>query len=110
MAKSYAFNIGDETESELAAIPESPKSDTTLHDSSGGSLGELEDSSALAGRSASMMMMMTRTSIPGGFFSKSTDTSGGGHDPNSTTRNKHDGIINRPTWFLGSEDDAHQVS
>ncbi|KAK0097709.1 hypothetical protein PV326_014335 [Microctonus aethiopoides] len=105
---SYAFNIGDETESELAAIPESPKSDTTLHDSSGGSLGELEDSSALAGRSASMMMMMTRTSIPGGFFNKSTDTSGGGHDPTSTTRNKHDGIINRPTWFLGSEDDAHQ--
>ncbi|XP_034946562.1 protein unc-79 homolog isoform X2 [Chelonus insularis] len=91
---SYSMNM-DILESELSAIPESPISDTTLHDSSGGSLGELEDSSALAGRSASMMMMMTRTSIPGGFLSKSDHP-------------KAESSSNRPIWFLGSEDDSHQ--
>lgn len=95
----------DDTESELAAIPESPKSDTTLHDSSGGSLGELEDSSALVGRSASMMMMMTRTSIPGGLFCKPETT-----QVAAAERGRGEGSISRPTWFLGSEEESHQVS
>jgi len=42
LLRSYSINA-DDTESELAAIPESPKSDSTLHGSSGGSLGELEE-------------------------------------------------------------------
>ncbi|XP_063983209.1 protein unc-79 homolog isoform X2 [Diachasmimorpha longicaudata] len=93
---SYSINA-DDTESELAAIPESPKSDSTLHS---GSLGELEDSSVLAGRSANMMMMMTRTSVPGGLLTRMDSTS-------EPERAKSDG---RPTWFLGNEDDTHPVS
>ncbi|XP_011310336.1 protein unc-79 homolog isoform X3 [Fopius arisanus] len=85
----------DDTESELAAIPESPKSDSTLHS---GSLGELEDSSTLAGRSASMMMMMTRTSMPGGFLTRMDSTP----EPDRVKTES------RPTWFLGNEDDPHQ--
>ncbi|XP_074099660.1 UNC-79 domain-containing protein isoform X1 [Cotesia typhae] len=95
--KHPSHSFADDLESELAAIPESPNSDTTLH-SSAGSLGELEDSSALASRSASMMMMMTRTSIPGGFLSRSVVPHDIPEHPKAET--------SRPTWFLGNEDDS----
>lgn len=94
----------DDTESELAAIPESPKSDSTLH-GSGGSLGELEDASALVNRSASMMMMMmtTRASISNSLIQSKKNN----EQANTEIQTKT--IETRPTWILGSEDDTNQV-
>ncbi|XP_012272273.1 protein unc-79 homolog [Orussus abietinus] len=97
---SYSI-IADDTESELAAIPESPKSDSTLHGSSGGSLGELEDSAAVVRRSASMVAkslvvpeLVDKVDVINPVVQKS----------------KQENLSGRPTWFLGSEDDAHQPS
>lgn len=90
----------DDTESELAAIPESPKSDSTLHGSSGGSLGELEESTAVVTRSASIHG--ARTSMTGDIVGKI--------EVNHSNRLKSGMPAVRPTWFLGSEDDTHQVS
>ncbi|XP_043258139.1 protein unc-79 homolog [Colletes gigas] len=96
---SYSSNT-DDTESELAAIPESPKSDSTLHGSSGGSLGELEDSPAAVTRSVSLHGPRTSTAID--IVTKS--------EWSSQNANKKTDVVSRPTWFLGSEDDSHQQS
>ncbi|XP_015191031.1 PREDICTED: protein unc-79 homolog isoform X6 [Polistes dominula] len=90
----------DDTESELAAIPESPKSDSTLHGSSGGSLGELEESTAVVTRSAS---------IHGTKMSATADIVGK-IEVNHSGRIKSGMPATRPTWFLGSEDDTHQAN
>ncbi|KAF7993840.1 hypothetical protein HCN44_011109 [Aphidius gifuensis] len=101
--QSYSMNA-DDTESELAAIPESPKSDSTLH-GSGGSLGELEDASALVNRSASMMMMMTtRASIPNSLIQSKKNN----EQANKEIRTKT--TETRPTWILGSEDETNQTN
>ncbi|XP_076235457.1 UNC-79 domain-containing protein [Calliopsis andreniformis] len=94
---SYSINA-DDTESELAAIPESPKSDSTLHGSSGGSLGELEESPAGVTRSVSLHGPRASTAID--IISRI--------DWNSQAANKKSETC-RPMWFLGSEDDTHQV-
>jgi hypothetical protein len=88
----------DDTESELAAIPESPKSDSTLHGSSGGSLGELEDSAI----SKNAFLQEPRMSI----VSDAASTT----EPNnrSISKSKTESVM-KPTWFLGNEDDASQV-
>ncbi|XP_034177759.2 UNC-79 domain-containing protein [Osmia lignaria lignaria] len=95
---SYSINA-DDTESELAAIPESPKSDSTLHGSSGGSLGELEETPAIVTRSVSLhgpRSTVTTTDIVARV------------DWNNQQVAKKPDMVGRPTWFLGSEDDAHQ--
>ncbi|XP_024935949.1 protein unc-79 homolog isoform X2 [Cephus cinctus] len=95
---SYSINA-DDTESELAAIPESPKSDSTLHGSSGGSLGELEDSAAVVRRSASVVVGKTTAVID----------CAGKTEADNMYRLKQE-TTNRPIWFLGSEDETHQVN
>lgn len=95
--QSYSINA-DDTESELAAIPESPKSDSTLHGSSGGSLGELEDTPAAVTRSVSLH----------GSRTAATDITARMEWNNQNAMRKSEGS-SRPTWFLGSEDDSHQV-
>ncbi|XP_043792736.1 protein unc-79 homolog isoform X9 [Apis laboriosa] len=92
---SYSINA-DDTESELAAIPESPKSDSTLHGSSGGSLGELEETPTAVTRSISLHGSRITTDI----LTK-TDWN------NQNVIKKSEGI-SRPTWFLGSEEESHQ--
>ncbi|KZC06519.1 Protein unc-79 like protein [Dufourea novaeangliae] len=93
---SYSINA-DDTESELAAIPESPKSDSTLHGSSGGSLGELEESPAAVTRSVSLHGPRTTTTLdPVGKLDWNSQHAGRRSD------------FTRPTWFLGNEDDSHQ--
>lgn len=94
--QSYSINA-DDTESELAAIPESPKSDSTLHGSSGGSLGELEETPTAVTRSISLHGSRITTDI----LTK-TDWN------NQNVIKKSEGI-SRPTWFLGSEEESHQV-
>lgn len=97
LLRSYSMNAED-TESELAAIPESPKSDSTLHGSSGGSLGELEDSTI----PRNALLQEPRMSI----ISDGASTT----EPNnrSISKSKMESIM-KPTWFLGNEDDACQV-
>ncbi|CAK9822552.1 Protein unc-79 homolog [Anthophora retusa] len=93
---SYSINA-DDTESELAAIPESPKSDSTLHGSSGGSLGELEETPAGVTRSVSLHgPRNTTTDIMARI------------DWNNQNVIKKAEVSSRPSWFLGSEDDSHQ--
>lgn len=95
LLRSYSVNA-DDTESELAAIPESPKSDSTLHGSSGGSLGELENT---VQRSA--FLQEPRTSI----ISDGTNV-----DPNNRNINKlRMESVMKPIWFLGNEDETSQV-
>lgn len=90
LLRSYSINA-DDTESELAAIPESPKSDSTLHGSSGGSLGELEET---VPRNASLQE--PRMSI----------VSDGSSMVESNNRNKPKiESITKPTWFLGGNED-----
>ncbi|XP_066589783.1 protein unc-79 homolog [Prorops nasuta] len=93
---SYSINA-DDTESELAVIPESPKSDSTLHGNSGGSLGELEENAPSVMRSASV----TGTKISGIFEAGLRIASSNSGKSQATSR---------PMWFLGSEDDSHKVS
>ncbi|KAG7202977.1 hypothetical protein KM043_010111 [Ampulex compressa] len=95
---SYSINA-DDTESELAAIPESPKSDSTLHGSSGGSLGELEDSSAVVARCDSLHSARPSPVIDG-MMEKA--------EPNNPSARIKQDAATRPTWFLGGEDDSHQ--
>ncbi|XP_076284317.1 UNC-79 domain-containing protein isoform X2 [Lasioglossum baleicum] len=92
---SYSINA-DDTESELAAIPESPKSDSTLHGSSGGSLGELEDTPSAVTRSVSLYG--PRASTPLDIV--------GRIDWGQHLGKKSE--FTRPTWFLGNEEDPHQ--
>lgn len=93
--RSYSINA-DDTESELAAIPESPKSDSTLHDGSGGSLGELEDTVP-----QNIFLQEPRTIISEG---KSTT------EPNNRNINKSKTeSLTKPIWFLGNEDEVYQV-
>lgn len=95
LLRSYSINA-DDTESELAAIPESPKSDSTLHGSSGGSLGELES----APRNASLQEPRMSIVLDG------TSTV----DPNNRNLNKPKESITKPIWFLGgNEDEVGQV-
>lgn len=95
--RSYSINA-DDTESELAAIPESPKSDSTLHGSSGGSLGELEET---VPRNASLQE--PRMSI----VSEGTSII----DPNNRNINKSKTqSVTKPIWFLGgNEEEVSQV-
>lgn len=95
LLRSYSINA-DDTESELAAIPESPKSDSTLHGSSGGSLGELEET---VPRNASLQE--PRMSI----------VSDGTSMVESNNRNiKKAESVTKPIWFLGgNEDEVSQV-
>ncbi|XP_076762513.1 UNC-79 domain-containing protein isoform X8 [Xylocopa sonorina] len=93
---SYTINA-DDTESELAAIPESPKSDSTLHGSSGGSLGELEETPSAVTRSVSLH----------GSRSTTTDVVAK-IDWNSQNAGRKSEGSSRPTWFLGGEEDSHQ--
>ncbi|XP_032682267.1 protein unc-79 homolog isoform X3 [Odontomachus brunneus] len=93
---SYSVNA-DDTESELAAIPESPKSDSTLHGSSGGSLGELENT---VQRSA--VLQEPRTSII-------LDETNVIIDPNNRNSSKlRMESVTKPIWFLGNEDESSQ--
>lgn len=94
--QSYSINA-DDTESELAAIPESPKSDSTLHGSSGGSLGELEETPTSVIRSVS---------LHGSRISSDILTKMEWNNQNLIRKSEG---ISRPTWFLGSEEDSHQV-
>ncbi|XP_046744184.1 protein unc-79 homolog isoform X3 [Diprion similis] len=104
---SYSINA-DDTESELAAIPESPKSDCTLHGSSSGSLGEMDESSGVVGRNvATTSKMIVHAADIDHFSSAEKNKSLFAH---SAHRNKHEGLVHRPTWFLGSEDDGVQVN
>ncbi|EFN81676.1 Uncharacterized protein KIAA1409 [Harpegnathos saltator] len=90
------FNA-DDTESELAAIPESPKSDSTLHGSSGGSLGELEDTVQ-----RNTFLQEPRTSIV-------SDGTSAIVDPNNRNINRlRMESITKPIWFLGNEDETSQ--
>lgn len=94
LLRSHSMNA-DDTESELAAIPESPKSDSTLHGSSGGSLGEMEDSAIPKHaflQEPRMSIISDGASTADRSISKSKTESG-----------------TKPIWFLGSEDDAGQV-
>ncbi|XP_072766929.1 protein unc-79 homolog isoform X2 [Anoplolepis gracilipes] len=93
---SYSMNA-DDTESELAAIPESPKSDSTLHDSSAGSLGELEDTVP----QNTLLQEPRRTSIISD--GKSTTESNNRNINKSKTES-----VTKPIWFLGNEDEACQ--
>ncbi|XP_012267707.2 protein unc-79 homolog isoform X12 [Athalia rosae] len=104
---SYSINA-DDTESELAAIPESPKSDCTLHGSSSGSLGEMEENSGIMGRniattSKTVIHSTDIKSLNATEKNKSLESQSG-------HQNKQEGPIRRPMWFLGSEDDALQVN
>lgn len=97
LLRSYSVNA-DDTESELAAIPESPKSDSTLHGSSGGSLGEIEDT---VQRNA--FLQEPRTSIV-------SDGTSAIVDPNNRSICKlKTESATKPIWFLGNEDDTSQV-
>ncbi|XP_018400157.1 PREDICTED: protein unc-79 homolog isoform X2 [Cyphomyrmex costatus] len=96
--KHFTSSINaDDTESELAAIPESPKSDSTLHGSSGGSLGELEES---VPRNA--FLQEPRMSI----------VLEGTAEPNNQNINKSKAeSVTKPIWFLGgNEDEVNQGS
>lgn len=88
LAFSYSINA-DDTESELAAIPESPKSDSTLHGSSTGSFGEIEEAATMKKPSLGKSL-----SVMASHFHHSTDTNG----------TKHESKGSRLNWFLGSED------
>ncbi|XP_020280656.1 protein unc-79 homolog isoform X3 [Pseudomyrmex gracilis] len=93
---SHSINA-DDTESELAAIPESPKSDSTLHGSSGGSLGELEDTVF------KHTLHEPRMSI--------TDGTTGATEPNNrnaVVSRARAGSVTKPMWFIGNEDEAYQ--
>lgn len=96
--QSYSINA-DDTESELAAIPESPKSDSTLHGSSAGSFGELDDTVP-----RNTFFQEPRTSI----ISDKMNVV----EPNNQNINKpKTESITKPTmWFLGNEDDTCQVN
>lgn len=98
LLRSHSINA-DDTESELAAIPESPKSDSTLHGSSGGSLGELEDT---VPRNA--FLQEPRMSI----ISNGTSVV---VEPNNRNFNRpRTESITKPIWFLGNEsDESYQV-
>lgn len=96
LLRSYSINA-DDTESELAAIPESPKSDSTLHDSSGGSLGELEDTVP-----QNALLQEPRMSIIS--EGKSTTESNNRNIIKSRTES-----VTKPIWFLGNEDEVCQV-
>ncbi|XP_043278465.1 protein unc-79 homolog isoform X2 [Venturia canescens] len=100
---SYSINA-DDTESELAAIPESPKSDSTLHGSSGGSLGEIEDSESVVKKATPIAR--ARASI----VSIGSQSKNESQDHRDNERPRQDSIAARPTWFLGSEEDSHQTS
>ncbi|KYN09887.1 Protein unc-79 like protein [Trachymyrmex cornetzi] len=91
---SYSINA-DDTESELAAIPESPKSDSTLHGSSGGSLGELEETIP---RNASLQEPHMSIVLDGTA------------EPNNRNINKPKAeSVTKPIWFLGgNEDEVNQ--
>lgn len=95
LLQSYSINA-DDTESELAAIPESPKSDSTLHDNSGGSLGELEDTAP-----QNTLLQEPRMSISDG---KSTESN------NRNIIKSRTESVTKPIWFLGNEDEVCQVS
>ncbi|XP_011871476.1 PREDICTED: protein unc-79 homolog [Vollenhovia emeryi] len=89
---SYSINA-DDTESELAAIPESPKSDSTLHGSSGGSLGELEET---VPRNASLQEPRMSIVSDGTSMVESNNRNISKSKTESTTK---------PTWFLGGNED-----
>ena len=95
LLQSYSINA-DDTESELAAIPESPKSDSTLHGSSGGSLGELEET---VPRNASLQEPHMSIVLDGTV------------EPNNRNINKPKAeSVTKPIWFLGgNEDEVNQV-
>lgn len=95
LLQSYSINA-DDTESELAAIPESPKSDSTLHGSSGGSLGELEETVP-----KNTSLQEPRMSI----VSEGTSMV----ESNNRNKSKTESVT-KPTWFLGgNEDEVSQV-
>lgn len=96
LLRSYSINA-DDTESELAAIPESPKSDSTLHGSSGGSLGELEET---VPRNASLQEPRMSIVSDGASMIES----------NNRNINKPKESVTKPIWFLGgNEDEVNQV-
>lgn len=97
LLRSYSINA-DDTESELAAIPESPKSDSTLHGSSGGSLGELEET---VPRNASLEPRMSIVS---------DGTSMVESNNKNINKPKTDSVM-KPVWFLGgNEEEVSQVT
>lgn len=98
LLRSHSINA-DDTESELAAIPESPKSDSTLHGSSGGSLGELEDT---VPRNA--LLQEPRMSI----ISDGTSAIAEPNNRSNANKLRMDSVT-KPTWFLGNEDETNQV-
>lgn len=96
LLQSYSINA-DDTESELAAIPESPKSDSTLHGSSGGSLGELEETvpKNISLQEPRLSIVSERTSMV---------------ESNNRNINKKTESVTKPIWFLGgNEDEVSQV-
>lgn len=97
LLRSYSINT-DDTESELAAIPESPKSDSTLHGSSGGSLGELEET---VPKNASLQEPRMSIVSDGPSMVESN---------NRTINKQKSESVSRPIWFLGgNEDEVNQV-
>lgn len=94
LLRSHSINA-DDTESELAAIPESPKSDSTLHGSSGGSLGELEDT-------------VPRNALHEPRMSIVSDGTNAIVEANNRSANKlRMDSVTKPIWFLGSEDEVY---
>ncbi|XP_052119474.1 protein unc-79 homolog isoform X4 [Frankliniella occidentalis] len=87
LGSSYSTEV-DETESELAAIPESPKSDSTIHDTAQVSM---DDQVAPAEEVTESKFTEHRCSLPGESLGNTV-----------TPR--------RPIWFLGSEDNTLQKS
>lgn len=93
-SQSYSINA-DDTESELAAIPESPKSDSTLHGSSAGSFGELEDAVPRNFQEPRASIISDKMNVI---------------EPNNQNIKSKTESITKPIWFLGNEDDACQVN
>ncbi|XP_076392329.1 UNC-79 domain-containing protein isoform X6 [Megachile rotundata] len=73
---------------------------TNKHSSSGGSLGELEETPTIVTRSVSLH----------GPRSSTTTDIVAKMDWNNQHAAKKSDTVSRPTWFLGSEDDTHQPS
>ncbi|XP_021924860.1 protein unc-79 homolog isoform X4 [Zootermopsis nevadensis] len=125
---SYSLEA-DETESELAAIPESPKSDSTLHGTTHGSFEELVDMNeacsllttdehlathvhpvTVNSETANMVtheppqrvVVENRPHAVGAHALQQVKTGGSGPEPLSTHC--------RPVWFLGSEEETLQTT
>nr|CAD7567209.1 unnamed protein product [Timema californicum] len=87
----------DETESELAAIPESPKSDSTLHGSTQASFEEvLSMEEACSAHATSSSIVLNSAVVTRG--------------PQLMKAGSQEGESRRPVWFLGSEDETVQMS